>query len=864
MPRSYSWLFVTQPKRDSRDPDRGFRRFAGRNFDGVLAELASPPSGLAQQEAERRFATDGPNDLAARASSSMLTVLLRQFASPLVGILVFAALVSMAAREWTDAGVVLGIVFISALLSFVQEWRAERAVAELRSRVAPRASVKRDDAWESLPVSTLVVGDRVRLRGGSLVPADALVLTSRDLMVDEASLTGETFAVEKRTETFQRDTPLIGCCGVVFAGTTVRSGEAEVLVVGTGGASQLGLVAARLGSRAPETDFEQGVRRFGIMLSKVMFTLVGAVFVLNVVTDKPPIDSLLFAIAIAVGMAPEMLPAVITITLSNGARAMAAKGVIVRRLSAIENLGSMDVLCTDKTGTLTSGVVELENVLGPDGLDSERALSLAFANSSLESGLANALDDALVAFGKARGLTVSGLSKVDEVPYDFVRKRLGVVFDRDGVRTLIVKGAFKNVLSASAFIQEAGGAVALDDSRRADLTERADRLASEGRRVLGVASRAIGLKPTYSRDDEVEMVFEGFLAFSDPPKPDIDRVLESLRTLGITVKVVTGDSRVAAAHLVSRVGLDGAAILTSTEIGALSDAALPLVAQRTTVFAEVDPNQKERIISALRRAGHCVGYMGDGINDAPALHAADVGISVEGAVDVAKESADFVLMRPDLDVLSAGVEEGRRTFANTLKYVYTTTSANFGNMLSMAAASAFLPFLPLLAKQVLLNNFLSDIPAMTIATDGVDPESVERPRRWNINEIRRFMVAFGVTSSFFDLLTFAYLVWVVRATPEAFRTGWFIESLLTELVIVFVVRTRRSITRSRASSALLWSSVVVAVATMILPFTPIAPAFGLIPMPASVLVPLVGITVLYAVCSELVKRRLWGATASPA
>jgi len=840
----------------SRSPDRPerFRDFAGLTFDAVAERLHVDPSrGLDDTDARTRFERVRKSIIERSAAANAWALFARQFRSPLVGILIFAVVVSAIAREWTDAGVVLGIVVLSATLSFVQEWRASRAVAELTSRISLRSRVLRSGELRTIPSSELVVGDIIELNAGGLVPADAVLVDAKDFLVDEAVLTGESFPVEKEVGSFARDTPLARCLSVIFAGSTVRSGRARALIVATGSESELGDVAARLRLRAAETDFEHGVRQFGILVSQVMLILVGVVFVLDVVTAKPPIDSLLFAIAIAVGMAPEMLPAVITITLSRGARAMAERGVIVRRLAAIENLGSMDVLCTDKTGTLTEGVVDLEAALGPDGSPSTNALVLAFTNSSLETGFTNPIDAAIITAAERAGVTLPPTTKIDEIPYDFVRKRLGIVFERGGTRTLVVKGAFRNVLDVCSAFRSDGSVLPLDPERRRALLASADTHAAEGLRVLGLATGSIDPGRAYEKEDEHDLVFEGFLNFSDPPKAGIAAALDALRRLGVDVKVVTGDSRAAAVHLAERVGLDATAVLTASEVGDLSDLALLHRAERTTIFAEFDPNQKERLILALRKAGRCVGYMGDGINDALALHAADVGISVESAVDVAKEAADFVLVKRDLDVLRAGIVEGRRTFANTLKYVFTTTSANFGNMLSMAVASAFLPFLPLLATQVLLNNFLSDFPAMTIADDGVDPELVERPRRWNVPEIRRFMLEFGTISSVFDVITFVYLYRLVAMTPAGFQTGWFVESLLTELVIVFVVRTRRRIYASRPAPLLVASSIAVAAVAVGLPYSPLARTFGLVALPASVLASLIGLTLAYAFVSEAAK-----------
>jgi Mg2+-importing ATPase len=644
-------------------------------------------------------------------------------------------------------------------------------------------------------------------------------------------------------------------------GTSVRSGTAKVLIATTGLATVYGGIADKLRLRPPETEFERGIRRYGYMLTQIMLVLVLIVFAANVFLDRPPVDSLLFAIALAVGMSPELLPAIISLTLSRGARDMAARGVIVQRLNAIENFGSMDILCSDKTGTLTEGRMALERAADAAGAPSPSLLRDAWLNARHQTGLANPLDEAIVAAGDAAAVDAAGYRKLDEVPYDFVRKRLSVVFEapgREGEALLIAKGALGKILEVCDRVQEGAAAVALDGPRRAAIERLFEQWSGEGFRVLGVASQTLPRRPVYTRDDETAMVFTGFLLFLDPPKAGVRETLATLSGLGVALKVITGDNRLVAAHLARAVGIADPRILTGSDLDGLRDEALWRVAERTDLFVEVDPGQKERIILALKKNGHVVGYLGDGINDASALHAADVGISVDEAVDVAKEAADFVLLEHDLDVLRQGIEEGRTTFANTLKYISITTSANFGNMISMAAASMFLPFLPLLAKQILLNNFLSDFPAMTIATDNVDPEMVARPRRWDIRTIRNFMLIFGLVSSAFDVLTFALLLYLFGDAPALFRTGWFVESLMTELAVALVVRTYRPFWRSPPGRLLWLSTVAVMALTLALPFLPFAGYFDLVPLPLWLLGLLLLITALYVAATEMVKRRMYG------
>ena len=822
----------------------------------LLAELHSSPDGLSTTEAQARLRQVGPNVLKPRRHDTALRSFLAQFASPLVLILIFAAVVSAIAGEWTDAAIVVAIVVASAVLSFAQEYTASNAVEKLRAQVTIKATVLRDGKPQPIPAEEVVPGDIVLLSAGSLIPADGVVLEAKDFFVNQAVLTGETFPVEKKAGPVDARAGMPERINTVFMGTSARSGTARALVVQTGASTAFGQIAERLTLRPPETEFERGIRRFGYLLTQIMTALVLVVFAINVILAKPPIDSLLFAIALAVGIAPELLPAIISINLSKGAQSMAQRGVIVRRLNAIENLGSMDTLCTDKTGTLTEGVVRLDGALDVQGRPSDDVLRWAYLNAAFQTGLANPLDEAILAQPHP---DTTGMDKLEEIPYDFIRKRLSVVVDSDpGTEIkplLITKGALDNVLAICTRVRAGDAVVPLDREHHVAIDARYAEWSAQGYRVLGVAVRDVPRQAAYTVDsDECDMIFAGFLLFFDPPKPDARETLAALAQLGVQVKIITGDNRLVARHVAETVGLPVDSILPASEMEELRDEALWNVAERTTIFAEVDPNQKERIILALRKMGHVVGYMGDGINDAPALHAADIGISVEQAVDVAKEAADFVLLQRDLGVLRAGIEEGRRTFANTLKYIFTTTSANFGNMFSMAGASLFLPFLPLLAKQILLNNFLSDFPAMGIAGDNVDEDMVARPHRWNIRFIRDFMIIFGLVSSVFDYATFGLLLLVVRATEQQFQTGWFIESLLTELVIALVVRTRRPFFRSRPGRLLWTSTLAVSLVTLAVPYLPFGQFLGFTPLPAWVMAALVTFTGLYVVAAEMAKK----------
>ena len=820
----------------------------------LLAQLHSNAQGLSAGEARLRLSRDGPNALSTLQQATALGLLVSQFKSPLVLILMLACLISLLAAEWLDAAVVLVIVFGSTMLGFTQEYMANNTIEKLRKKVTVHSTVLRGGKPKAVPSHKLVQGDVVLLSAGSLIPADGVILSSKDLFVNQAVLTGETFAVDKRAGPVDASAGLPERSNCVFMGTSVGSGTAQMLVVQTGKSTVFGQIAGKLALRPAMTEFERGLHRFGYLLTRVMMVMVLLVLASNIFLAKPPVASLLFALALAVGLTPELLPAIVSITLSHGANRMAALGVLVRRLNSIENLGSMDVLCTDKTGTLTVGVVQLDGAVDAQGQASAEVLRLAGLNAHWQSGLVNTLDEAVLAAVKKQGLDLSTDSKIDEIPYDFVRKCLSVVtVDAHGASRLITKGALTKVLALCTCYGPA--AAPLDELHRAAMEAQYERWSEQGYRVLGVAWRELPERSgPYTRADEFELCFAGFLLFLDPPKPDVEKTIAGLASRGVQLKIITGDNRQVARHIAEAVHLPVAGLVTGQELNIMGDEALMHLAGRTTVFAEVDPNQKERIIRALQKTGHVVGYMGDGINDALALHAADVGISVDTAVDVAKDAADFLLLRKDLSILRLGIDEGRKTFANTLKYILTTISANFGNMFSMAVASVFLPFLPLLASQILLNNFLSDIPAATIAGDRVDPEWLARPRRWDAVFIRNYMVLFGLLSSVFDLLTFAVLLYGFDASPEEFRTGWFLESLLTELVIALVVRTRRPFYRSRPATLLMASTAVVILIALMLPYLSFSSVFGFVRLPANLLLAMIGLTLAYVAAVELTKR----------
>jgi len=749
-----------------------------------------------------------------------------------------------------NATIILVIIFASSLLGFWQERGATNAVDKLLAVVQTKATVLRDGNRKEIPVEGIVPGDVVLLSAGDLIPGDCLVLESKDLFVNEASLTGETFPAEKTVGILPPGTSLSQRTNSLFMGTNVVSGNAQAVVAGTGSETEFGKISDRLKLRPPETEFEHGVRQFGYLLMEVTLVLVVATFAINVYFARPVLDSLLFSLALAVGLTPQLLPAIISINLARGAKNMATEKVIVKRLASIENFGSMNVLCSDKTGTLTEGAIRIQSVIGFDGKESEKALHYVYLNAFYQTGFTNPIDEAI----RASRLDLPGYAKLDEVPYDFIRKRLSILVAKDDTGLMVTKGALQNVLDVCASVETSEGTVVEIAGVQREIQQRFEGLSDKGFRVLGIAYRNTGTGKLITKDDEVGMTFVGFLVLFDPAKPKIAETIGELKHLGISLKIITGDNQLVARSISQQVGFPSPRILTGPELHEMSDEALLGQVDGVDVFAEIEPNQKERIILALKKAGNVVGYLGDGINDASALHAADVGLSVDSAVDVAKEAADIVLLEKDLGVLVHGVKEGRKTFANTLKYVFMATSANFGNMFSMAGASLFLSFLPLLPRQILLTNLMTDFPETTIGTDNVDAEMVEQPRRWNVSFIRDFMIVFGITSSVFDYLTFGVLLLVLQSSTDLFRTGWFVESVISASLVVLVIRTRGLFFKSAPGKYLLMTTLVVVGATLILPFTPLGSLFGFTPPPISFLLAMAIIVSLYILLAEAVKR----------
>ena len=824
-------------------------------------ETRATMTGLTAQEAEARLNQFGPNEPAATKHHSFLSDLLHAFASPLVLILVMAATASAFLGDKVDAGIIGTIVLLSIVIDLSQTYRSQRAVEQLRDRVAPTASVLRDGEWKEIRRRDVVPGDIVRLSAGDLVPADARLLLARDLYVQQAALTGESLPTEKEA-TGEPASTKADSRNMVFLGTSVVSGTATAEVVATGARTAFGDIAARLAARPEETAFDKGLRNFSHLLARTVFFLVLFLVVVSVARHRDVLQSLMFAVALAVGLTPEFLPMITSVTLSKGAVAMARKKVIVKHLSAIQNLGSLDVLCSDKTGTLTAGTMSLDRSLDPVGNPSQRALELAYLNSKFETGIRSPLDEVVLHQPQPKA---EDFTKCDEIPFDFVRRRLSVVVERQSQRILITKGAPEGIIPLLSGYELEGKVVPIGEEAAKRIRQKSDELNDQGSRSLAVAYVEVPACANYSVQDERNLILVGFLSFSDAPLPDAAQVLASLKQDGVEVKVISGDNDRVTAHVCTEVGVEPGKIITGEDLDRMMDPALAHDAEETRVFARISPAQKNRILLALKHHGHAVGFMGDGINDAPSLHAADVGISVPSAADVAREAADVILVEPGLRVLHDGIIEGRKAFGNVMKYLLMGTSSNFGNVFSMAGASIFLPFLPMLPTQILLNNLLYDLAQITIPTDNVDDTYLKKPQHWDIGLIRNFMLFIGPISSIFDFLTFYVLLHFFHTSEAQFHTGWFVESLATQTLVLFVIRTSKNPLLSRPSGPLMATCLAVVAIGLYLPFSPLAHMLGFTPLPAAFFAFLAIATATYLLLVEAAKRRLLhGATAKNA
>lgn len=824
------------------------------NIKVLLDYYKSSPVGLTNREAAERLTLYGQNLFHPKRRNVLLLQFLSKFSNPLVVILLAASAISALTGDVTSFIIISLIVLLSVMLDFIQEYRAGKEAEKLRQSVAVHVLALRDGKSLEIPLPSVVPGDIVLLAAGDLIPADGRILEAKDFFVNQALLTGEPYPVEKKAGEFPNETEILSASNTVLRGISVVSGTAKILVCKTGANTVLGDIVDSLISKAPPNAFEQGTRSFGLLIMRLTIFLVLFVLLVNAFSHRPWLESFIFAVALAVGLTPELLPMIVSVTLASGAKRMAARRVIVKQLASIQNLGSMDVLCTDKTGTLTEAIIHLERHIDYLGRDSNRVLELAYLNSFFESGLKSPLDDAIL---ECKNIDINGWCKIDEVPFDFERRRVSVLVENNKKRLLIVKGAPEDILRLCTKYEreDSSNLCSLDAAALVSLRALFDSLGREGYRVLGIAWREE--ESNYSHieiSDETKLVFSGFVAFLDPPKESAKKALADLTNSGISVKIVTGDNELVTEHICGQLGMQIKGILTGADILKMDDQALVGQVENVNLFCRVTPAQKNRIILALKKRGHTVGYLGDGINDAPSLHSADIGISVDSAVDVAKDAAEMILLEHDLGVLQSGVIEGRRTFGNIMKYIMMGTSSNFGNMFSMAGGSLFLPFLPMLPTQILLNNMLYDFSEIPIPMDNVDEEYLLSPRKMDINFVRKFMLIVGPISSLFDFLTFFILLKVFQAEEALFHTGWFIESLATQVLVIFIIRTRKNPLKSRPNPWLTICSLTVVSIAILLPFTALGRFLGFVAPPLLFFFILASMVIVYLVIVEVVKQ----------
>ena len=848
---------VPEPKAGK--PDQQYHTISE---EALFSALSSSPQGLTGVQAEKNRAVYGPNDIAHIHKRPVILQFLAHFKNLLVIILLFAAVVSLVVGEITDAVIIFIIVFASVTLDFLQEYKAENTAELLKQKIITKATVFRDGKQEELPITALVPGDLVSMTAGDIIPADARLLSAKDFYVNQSSLTGEPFPVAKTSATPDPGVPLAEAGNYVFLGTSVVSGMATAIITRTGAATEFGKVARTLVERPPETEFERGLRQFSFLMSKFVFALVIIVFFINALFKHDVLQSLIFSVALAVGMTPELLPMILSLNLSKGALAMSEKGAIVKHPESIQNFGSMDVLCTDKTGTLTENQIALVRHLDAQGNDSENVLRYSYINSYFQTGLKSPLDEAILNF---RHIDIDDFRKDDEI-FDFVRRRVSIIATGKSGKVIVSKGAPEEILHICTSVETDGAVQPLTDAGRAGIVALYQSLSADGFRALGVCYRTLDPgTASFSVADEKEMTLVGLVTFIDPPKESARESLRMLAQSGIELKILTGDNELVTRKTCELIGLEVKGVLTGTEIETMDVQTLSRQVEKVTIFSRMTPVQKNRVMMALRHNGHVVGFMGDGINDAPSIREADVGISVENAVDIAKESADIILLKNDLRILHDGVLEGRKTFGNTMKYILMGTSSNFGNMFSVAGASLFLKFLPMLPIQILLNNLLYDVSESTIPTDNVDGEYISTPKKWDIDFIKKFIVVFGPISSIFDFITFLVLLVIFHADATFFQTAWFVESICTQTLVIFVIRTRVvPFYRSRPSRMLFASTIAIVLIACALPFTVIGSLFGFVQLPLVFFAVLGALVISYLVLVEIVKywffRKFGGST----
>lgn len=828
--------------------------FWQQNLTALLKAHKSSPNGLTSGEVAQRLKRYGANVFHPQRKHALLFQFLSKFSNPLVIILLIASAISTLTGDVASFIIISFIVFMSVTLDFIQEYKAGKEAEKLRQSVTVHVQALRDGKSQEIPISTLVPGDVVMLAAGNLVPSDGRILEAKDFFVNQSLLTGEPYPIEKKPGELPNEAEILSANNIVLRGTSVVSGTAKILVCNTGTNTMLGDIADSLIAKAPPNAFEQGVRSFGLLIMRFTLLLVLFVLLVNAFFHKPWLESFIFAVALAVGLTPELLPMIVSVTLARGAKRMSTKRVIVKQLASIQNLGSMDVFCTDKTGTLTEARIRLERHIDSFGRDSKRVLELAYLNSFFETGLKSPLDDAIL---EHKEINAENWKKIDEVPFDFERRRVSILVDNGQERMMVIKGAPEDILRLCTTYEgeNTTDLRPLDGAAIATIQAHSDSLGKEGFRVLGIAWRYEKSDcPHIVVSDEANLVFAGFAAFLDPPKESAKKALEDLAASGVSVKIVTGDNELVTKHICGQLGLSITGVLTGSEILKMDDQTLLWQVENVNLFCRVTPSQKNRIILALKRQGHTVGYLGDGINDAPSIHSADIGISVDSAVDVAKDAAEMILLEQDLGVLQSGVIEGRRTFGNIMKYIMMGTSSNFGNMFSMAGGSLFLPFLPMLPTQILLNNMLYDISEIPIPMDNVDEEELMRPKQWDMNFVRKFMLIVGPISSIFDFITFFVLLSVFKAEETLFHTGWFIESLGTQVLVIFIIRTRKNPLKSRPNFWLSACSILVVALSILIPFTPLGKFFGFVAPPLLFFPILTGMIIVYLLMVEVVKQ----------
>lgn len=833
-------------------------KFWSYDVDEVLKTIETSKNGLSTEQANERIENLGQNLFEEKKSASKLMVFINQFKNPITMILIFAAILSIFLKDYSDGIIILIIIMISALLSYNHESKANDAVKKLLSTVSVTSAVLRDGKFQELDNSKLTIGDVISVKTGDMIPADCLLIEENSLSMDESSLTGETFPVEKNVEKLEEKTALSQRKNSLWMGTHVISGSGKAVIVNLAKDSEFGKITESLDETETDTDFERGIKDFGNLILQVTTILIGLIFLFNIILNKPFLESFMFALALSVGLTPQMLPAIISVNLSQGAKRMSAQGVIVKKLNSIENFGSMTVMCSDKTGTITKGQVKLESAMDNTGKKSETLVKLAAINSYFQEGYTNPIDQAILEENKN---DFTKYEKLFEIPYSFENKLLSVIVntnnDLSDKNIMITKGALTSVINVCSTYQDDSGNSGNIEEIKSEIMDLFEKYSSQGYRILGLAYKNIDQENDVSKQKAENMIFRGLLLFIDPLKDDIKDVIEQMNSLGVSLKMITGDNHLIAKNIGSKVGLNPDKILLGEDLNSYSLSQLNKKIMDIDIFAEISPNQKEKIILAFKQAGEIVGYMGDGINDAPAIKQADVGISVDTAADTAKDAASIVLLENSLKVLVSGIKEGRRTFINTLKYIFVATSANFGNMFSMAGASLFLKFLPLLPKQILLTNLFTDFPSLQIASDSVDEDWLQSPVTWDMKFIKRFMIIFGITSSVFDYITFIVLLLLFKANEQFFQTGWMLESVISAMVVMLIVRTKRPVIKSKPSNKLLIAIVLVAIALIAIIYSPINTYLGLIALPVQALLSMLAISLIYALTAEIFKKQFY-------